>query len=635
MSEPKSGLLFWNAVIAGVLVAANLIVANIIFDNLDMRWDLTEDKRFEIGESSQNILSQFEGTLSIKCYFSSNIPKRYNHVERVVAEKLAEYEELSGGKIVFEIVDPDGEGNEEESQELKDMNIAPIQLEEREGASNRKIVTSYLTMVFRYGDRKSVVNLFQELGSSLHDPAQFTSQLEYFTTQSIRNVTHERRTVGVLAPIELLPAQNRQQVNAEKRKYQGLSILKRWISSSHDVVMLDPTAVNRGEPIPPEVDVVLCYRPKNFTAAGLFILDQYIMAGGRMAFFVDEGKVNYDPKQKMTPIGNTQMRDFDLPSYDAVPFDHNLTAFLEHFGVRLKHAFVEDDSNFEISYIRSKETASFGRQYFAKAIYGHAGYPAWPMIPTRNAEGLAVDGSQISSDWALLSKSDDLVLCWASPLELVEENLKKNDAKAEVILQTGPKSWNRSLKENVFSPVPGEWTEPAAKSPQVVASLVRGSFRSFFAGKEAPKVVAPNGSEVDWAPEFLKGRRDRVLDPGMLFVMGDADFVHDNMLKQILSMVQQRKKSRGQDPEAMKLVYASIRYAANVLDVLCYGEDAKSMFRLLNREVTSRELKEIKEGDALMSKILNVNLYGIPGLVILVCTIVVIWRRIKTGAVSV
>ncbi len=635
MSEVKNRAMFWNAVVAGILVAANLIVANIICDKVDLRWDLTEDKRYEIGESSQNILSQFEGTVAVKCYFSSNVPKRYNHVERIVAEKLAEYEELSGGKVVYEIVDPDAEGEEDSLQELKDMNVLPVPLEEREGASRRKIVESYLTMVFRYGDRKSVVNLFKDVAATLHVPGQFASQLEYFTTQAIRNVTHERRTIGVLAPIKLIPTRNRASTDQEKLKSQGLRSLKQWIATSHDVVVLDPVEVNRGTRIPSEIDVVMCYRPQNLSEAGLYILDQYIMAGGRVAFFIDEGKVSYDPKPKMTQIGNAQVQDFDLPTYESLPIDHNLTAFLDHLGVKIEHAFIEDKSSFEIQFIRSKEFARFNRQIYVKPIYEGAPYPSWPRIPTRDGDGQAVVDNQKSAEWPLLADSDDMLLCWAAPLTINRENLARHQGRAEVLLRSGPDSWQRSLKDNSFSPVPGEWSEPAAKSQQIAAVLVRGTFRSFFKGREVPKVKAPNGQEVDWDADFLKGRRDIMNEEGMVFVMGDADFVHDDMLRQIFGMFQMKNKSRAQDPEAMKLAYSAIRFAANAIDVLCYGEDAKSMFRLLNREVKSRELKDIKEGDPLMRKIINVNIYWVPGLVVALCGLVVFWRRFKTGAVSV
>ena len=85
----------------------------------------------------------------------------------------------------------------------------------------------------------------------------------------------------------------------------------------------------------------------------------------------------------------------------------------------------------------------------------------------------------------------------------------------------------------------------------------------------------------------------------------------------------------------MKLAYSAIRFTANAIDVLCYDDDAKSMFSLLNREVASRELKKMKEGDSMMRKIINVNIYWVPGIVILVCFLMVFWRRFKTGAVSV
>ena len=46
--------------LTGLLLAANLVVANIILRTVDKRWDLTEDKRFEISDNTQDILDRIE-----------------------------------------------------------------------------------------------------------------------------------------------------------------------------------------------------------------------------------------------------------------------------------------------------------------------------------------------------------------------------------------------------------------------------------------------------------------------------------------------------------------------------------------------------------------------------------------------
>lgn len=634
MTTPGRSSLFINAVLAGLLLAANLVVANVILRKADRRWDLTEDKRFEISDNSKRILDRIEGTVSVKCYFSSELPKRFNHVERIVAEKLAEYEQLSDGKVIFEIVDPTAPGHEDDLQDLADMGVQVVQLEDTEGAKDRKVLDCYLLMVFRYGDRKQVVNLFQDCVSTLASPSDFAGQLEFLSTQAIHNASSPRKTVGFLA--ELAKPNPRAQQPQQPTGQQGLEYLKAYVGRMHDTKIVDPTEVNRGSMIPDEIDVLVCARLRDVSEAGLFVIDQYLMRGGDILFLVDQGTVNFDPKPKTTQFGNAQLQDFDLPNYDSILFLDNLVPMLEHWGVRVTGEMVEDRSAFEIQYLQSKEMVrnAFGGVYI-KPIYGPARYPSWMLLPARDQDGKVLDPEQLDPDWPLLASTDDLLMIWASPLELVEDAMKTQDLSAEVLVRSGPESWRRALKDNLFSPAPGEWSEPAEKKRSNLAVLVEGRFASYFAGREVPKVKNPGGGETEVYEKLLEGRLDRRAEPGRVIVVGDADFVYDSMFNGIGVMGQNARKSRQELYDYVAPWATSLRFTKNLVDVLCYGDEAKDMFRLLNREVRDRGLKEVAEGSSLMTRVVGIALGLVPGLILLLGLVRIIYRRVTTGAVSV
>ena len=636
MSVQKSSNRFWSAMLTGLLVGANFVIANVLLRSKDSRWDLTQDKRFEISESSKSIIDRFEGTVNVKCYFSSEIPKRFNHVERIVAEKLSEYDELAEGKLVYEIVDPATTGNEDDLQELNDMNVPALPLEENEGALNRRVLNCYLTIVFRYGSRKSVINLFQ-IGGALSDPGVFASQLEFLTTQAVHNVTNERKTVGVLAPIDAPQANNRQQPAADQPKNQNVNFFSQWLARNNDVVILDPALVNEGDLIPAEVDVLICYRLRDMSELGLYVIDQYVMNGGRVAFFVDNGTIDHNLKSKQTQIGNTYVQDFDIPAYEFVTFEHNLGELLQHYGVRVRGEVVLDESCYDCQYLKSKEARRnpMTRQVQTVPIMDFTPYPVWPVVPARDEEGKVIAKDQVSSSWPILAPSDEFVLVNAFPLDLSEDDLARHNGKADVLLRSGPRSWTMGLKDNTFSPNPGELPPPTEFESVNLAVLLQGQFQSFFKGQEIPLPVGAQGQVMPAKEELKISRLDGAKEPGMVFVMGDADFIHDRILQAIMQIPVQKSKVRRQDPRATRMIYAAIRFAGNAIDLLCNGEEAKSMFTLLNREVTARTIRDVTNDDPIMTKIIGTNIWGLPFGVLLLGLMRVIWRRLSTGAVSV
>lgn len=89
------------------IVAAILIIVNIVSRNMFFRWDLTENKMYSLSESSKSVVGKIDDRLTMKVYFSDNLPGEYGNNRRYLQDILEEYAAYSGGNIHFEFYHTD------------------------------------------------------------------------------------------------------------------------------------------------------------------------------------------------------------------------------------------------------------------------------------------------------------------------------------------------------------------------------------------------------------------------------------------------------------------------------------------------------------------------------------------------
>jgi ABC transporter family protein len=605
----------FSVILCGLLVAANLVVANLLLRGVDWRRDLTEDRRFEIGQGTDQVLSRLRDTMTVRCFVSGNLPKRFQHCDRVMLEKLQEYEKASEGKLVFEFVDPDAD--ESVKQEADDLGIVAARTTEYESATSQRELLCYLAMVFRYGDRQVVMNLFQDMVHSLEDRAEFLADLEYHLTRNIIAVSSPRRTVGILGDLQKVPVDPRNR-GGEKRDYLGLQNLRSLLGRSYDVLPLDLKEVNRGAALPQGLDLLLVHAPREVSEVGIYALDQFLMQGGDMLLLVDSGTIDSALKQQMKKIGNQNVRDFELPSWKGEGIEHGLDAWFDHLGIGLERSFVEDDSAFEYVYVHDRrlQKNAFG-QIGVAAERKQAPFPAWIEVPARDADGKLLDEKQVGDGSSLITERDTVVLTGVSPLVLHEDRLELLGLKGRVLLRSGPNSGSRPIKENVFSPDPRFAQPRVAGEPAALAISVKGRIPSFFRGKEVPAVIGANGDPLPVPEERGANRRDEAVEPVTLIVVSDADAFTDQRLNEVAAI--DRYVNKITNPAlANRKATGIVRAAGNAIDRLAYGEDAAVLFDVENRRTfRTREIRAVEEGDEEKRRIDWMIFGAVPGLVLL------------------
>ena len=169
-----------------VILIAGLTLLNLLSRNIFHRIDLTENEIFSLSSSSINVVKNVDDLLTMKVYFSNNLPNELGNTRRYLQDILEEYSAVSDGNIRFVFHDP--ESNENLEEQARKDGIQPVQMQVVEN-DKLEIKRVYMGMVLLYEDKKETLPVIQS-----------TTGLEYELTTKIKNlVATEKLSIGIIS----------------------------------------------------------------------------------------------------------------------------------------------------------------------------------------------------------------------------------------------------------------------------------------------------------------------------------------------------------------------------------------------------------------------------------------------------
>jgi len=209
--------------------------------------------------------------------------------------------------------------------------------------------------------------------------------------------------------------------------------------------------------VPEGLSSLLIVRPtEQFSDWDLYQIDQALMRGTNLILFPD-----------MFREMPGQMGMGGIPGGAFAPVDSGLEKLLEHYGVRIKQAYIMDE-NCHRQRIPAEMGGGERPIYFA------------PLIQNEH----------INSQLSFMKNIKGLVALRISPLELAEEQLKAQEVEALEVFAASDKAWemrdNINLNPMFMAPPPAD----AERGSQPLAYLLEGSFTSYFKGKPIPEKPA-------------------------------------------------------------------------------------------------------------------------------------------------
>ena len=267
-----------------ISLAAFMIAAASGF--IHIRLDLTEDKRYSLSEHTKKILGGLKEDIYIQVYLEGEMPVLFKKLRRSVKELLDEFRIASNRRIDYEFINP-AAGNDPDArakfqEELISKGISPVNvmMKDKEGGSSQKLI--YPGMIINYNNAEVPVNFLKNNPSLSPEVNLLHSAegLEYELIQTIRTLTAD--TVYKIAFIE-----GHGEVPEIEVADLVLHLAKYY-------------TVDRGAPAgrPGILDnyaaVIVAGPTENFDEKDLFVIDQYLMKGGRVLWLYEEIDVNAD-----------------------------------------------------------------------------------------------------------------------------------------------------------------------------------------------------------------------------------------------------------------------------------------------------------------------------------------------------
>lgn len=355
-------------------------------------------------------------------------------------------------------------------------------------------------LVVEYGERKVTLPLIDVVRIPIIG-TQYKlvsmEDLDRMINGSVESLIAINRQLGYLADHGAAPLAGAAMPGAPPDDPQAFSNLRELVSKSYS---LAPVALSSGT-IPEGIACLLIVKPREkFNDYDLYQIDQFLMQGKSLAFFLDA----FDEVQ--------------MPGQAAYsPIETGLEPLLEHYGIQIQRAFVLDENCY-----RQELPAQLGGG--DRPIY----YA--PLIKSQF----------INQDLGFMQNIRALVAVKASPLELLAERVKENGLQAHRLLASSEKSWEMKAPINLNPLI----LRPPARTDDLrsrsLAYLLEGSFPSYFAGKPLPIRETPVKKEgepqsepasqppaIDAAAIERQGQFIPKGKPGRIFLLASSEMLRN------------------------------------------------------------------------------------------------------------
>lgn len=252
-----------------VFALALFIMLNILGTALlrGTRVDLTDNKLFTLSKGSKSIASKLDEPIKLTLYYSdtksSDVPAQIKSYAQRVKELLHEFAANSAGKIKLDIVNPEAFSEAEDKAVADGIFGYPTAHGER----------FYFGLVGTNStDKKEVLPTF--------DPGK-EEFLEYDITRLVYLLSNtQKKVVGILSYLPLEGVQNNPLMRGQNTPpWQIASQIKELF----EVKSIAPDAAE----IPADVKVIFLVHPKGISEKMQYLLDQFVLKGGRMVVAVD------------------------------------------------------------------------------------------------------------------------------------------------------------------------------------------------------------------------------------------------------------------------------------------------------------------------------------------------------------
>lgn len=321
-----------NDLIQFFVLALIIIAVNVISSFVFGRYDATTEKRFTLHPATLKIVESIEERILIRVYLEGDFNSGFQRLSKETKQILDEFRAYNQN-IEYEFIDPNGYDNPQQNRELKkqlaDYGVQPTVVEDfKDGEKIQKEV--YPGAVIFQGNEVIPISLLksQIATNSEVQINNSVQNLEYAFANVFRQLqVTNKKTIGFVSGHGELDDKFIADIALRLSAYYSVSRFNmREFSDTVEFNLSEQQRnINR-------FDAIVIAKPKaKFTDLDKLLIDQYIMTGGKVLWFVDPVEANMDSLSFKSEF-------IAYPIMDQL----NLTDMLFKYGVRVNTNLVED-----------------------------------------------------------------------------------------------------------------------------------------------------------------------------------------------------------------------------------------------------------------------------------------------------
>lgn len=550
----------WFDILSLVIWLALIILVNFIGSNFFNRLDLTEEKRYTLNESSRERLENLDEVVFVRVYLEGDLPTEFRELRNATKEMLDDFRAYAGENIQYEFINPSESPDEKERvkvyQELtrQGLQYTNIRLQTGDKMSEQIVFPG---AILSFKGRETPIQLLKSQTGATEQQMITNSiqQLEYEFMSAIDKITstYKKKVAFIEGNGELSALETADSKRALEEFYE-VSRIK--IDQNLDAL--------EGQ------DAIIIARPDSaYDERDKFIIDQFIMNGGKVIWFIDPVFARMDSLRKSTMTMGLVL-------------EYNLEDQLFHYGARLNGDLVMDieciNKPIVTGYIGNQPRQEMFPWFYEPLLSGNEAHPITQNLDRIKTEFVST----------IESVAGDSVT--STPLLLTSEKSRTVAAPTRIsfnILREPPKY------------------EMFTKGPLTTALLLEGKFTSVFTNRLPRKLLDDDGINF----------KERSA-PTKMIVVSDGDIIRNP-----ISKLENKFFALGYDKYSQK-VFGNREFVLNAVNYLC---DDSGLLNVRSKNFKIRLLDQAKiDEDRTFWQVLNTS---VPLVFILVFAIVFITIR--------
>jgi gliding-associated putative ABC transporter substrate-binding component GldG len=482
-----------------LLLFAVIILLNIVGNFYFKRFDLTQDKRYTLSESTIKLIENIEEPVFIDVFLDGNFPPEFKRLQNETRQILEEFRSHNSN-LIFQFTNPLEDENQAQQyvEELVKLGFIPTNINSNK-KGKKELIQIFPWAIANQNEKSVRVPLLvNNFGNSPSENINSSVQLlEFAFADAITKITTEKKKrIAVLKGNGQLDDKYQADYLLNLKEYYQLGEFN--LDSLQDNSQKILENLNR-------FDAALIVKPtESFSDNEKYILDQFVMNGGKSMWLIDKVVADIDSLQNEN---NATL---------AYPRELNLDDLFFKYGVRINYQLVQDLLSTPITAQSAQGDVPIDWLYS-------------PIIKSDNNH--------------TINKNINLIkLEFANTLDTLKNGIKKT-----VLLKSSPqsKAVGAPLQMNLYEFMEDLDEQSYNKGNQNLGVLLEGKFTSGFKNRVKPFSVKTNLDE---------GKENKMI------VIADGDIVNYNYVN--------KKPLNGGIDQWTQQVYGNKEFLLNAMNYL-------------------------------------------------------------------